>query len=63
MGLIERNYMLQFPLHDAEQHFLDWYFKFTRRVCITYFGPNNYFHIALILVHAPWFCTCFAMRE
>ncbi len=32
MGLIEGNYMLQFPFHDAEQHFLDWYFKFTRRV-------------------------------
>ena len=33
MGLIERNYMLQFPFHDAEQHFLDWYFKFTRCAC------------------------------
>ena len=33
MGLIERNYMLQFPFHDAEQHFLDWYFKFTRSAC------------------------------
>ncbi len=37
MGLIERNYMLQFPFHDAEQHFLDWYFKFTRSAC----GPRS----------------------
>ena len=34
MGLIERNYMLQFPFHDAEQHFLDWYFKFTRSASV-----------------------------
>jgi len=36
MGLIERNYMLHFPFHDAEQHFLDWYFKFTRSACRTW---------------------------
>ena len=30
MKLISDDYMLKFPFHDAEQHFLDWYFKFTR---------------------------------
>lgn len=30
MKLIADDYMLNFPFHDAEQHFLDWYFKYTR---------------------------------
>ena len=30
MRLVNDDYMLKFPFHDAEQHFLDWYFKYTR---------------------------------
>ena len=30
MQLINDDYMLKYPFNDAEQHFLDWYFKYTR---------------------------------
>ena len=30
MKLIADDHMLKFTFHDAEQHFLDWYFKYTR---------------------------------